>query len=365
MPSFYDALEVPPDASADQIKKAYRKLALRWHPDKNDNSEESQERFKKIAQAYDVLSDDMKRRQYDAELRDGPAHRGFGGGGGGFGGVSGHAMPCPDCGGTCEPGACPFAGADPFRTRFNARFDRSNRTSGGGGAGRAFAGESPFGPFPPSFEDDFFARHRSRGGGGGGGGGPRRSGGASFGFADADAIFRDFFGGRDPFAMLNGGSRRGGFGGFGDFGDGFFDDFGGGGGGGGSTVHVTRTVRGPDGTVRTTSYTTTSGGGGAPTASRHSAPQLKVPGSRASASAPSQPPAARRTTSHTGRGAAAPPGPNMGGGRRPTGGGHAGRDDEEAQLAADLAEAMRLSRDESHDAEERMMQAAINASLGR
>ena len=65
-------------------------------------------------------------------------------------------LPCPDCGGTGEPGTCPFAGADPFRTRFNSSFDRSNRTSNGNGQAR---GESPFGAFP-SFEDDFFAEAR-------------------------------------------------------------------------------------------------------------------------------------------------------------------------------------------------------------
>jgi len=61
----YDTLGVDKNASADDIKKAYRKLAVLWHPDKNAGSKESEERFKKISEAYETLSDPVKRRNYD------------------------------------------------------------------------------------------------------------------------------------------------------------------------------------------------------------------------------------------------------------------------------------------------------------
>eukprot|EP00916_Digyalum_oweni_P000788 GHVL01001579.1.p1 GENE.GHVL01001579.1~~GHVL01001579.1.p1 ORF type:complete len:634 (-),score=156.52 GHVL01001579.1:98-1999(-) len=62
---FYKTLEVSPKASSQEIKKAYRKLASRWHPDKNPNCEACQYKFHEIAQAYEVLSDEEKRRVYD------------------------------------------------------------------------------------------------------------------------------------------------------------------------------------------------------------------------------------------------------------------------------------------------------------
>lgn len=63
---YYRALEVPRDATQDDIRRAYRRLALRWHPDKNpDNKDDAEKRFKAIAEAYEVLSDETKRRQYD------------------------------------------------------------------------------------------------------------------------------------------------------------------------------------------------------------------------------------------------------------------------------------------------------------
>lgn len=64
--SYYEILGVSPTAGNDEIKKAYRHLALRWHPDKNPNSaSESGEMFRRISEAYDVLSDPVKRQQYD------------------------------------------------------------------------------------------------------------------------------------------------------------------------------------------------------------------------------------------------------------------------------------------------------------
>ena len=63
---YYKILGVKKEATDAEIKKAYRKLALKWHPDKNPNNrEEAEEKFKKINEAYSVLSDKDKRRQYD------------------------------------------------------------------------------------------------------------------------------------------------------------------------------------------------------------------------------------------------------------------------------------------------------------
>src|SRR3954468_8484382 len=80
MADFYAVLEVERTANDDDIKKAYRKLAMRYHPDRNNGSAEAEEKFKQITEAYDVLRDPNKRAAYDrygeAGLR--------GGGGGGF-----------------------------------------------------------------------------------------------------------------------------------------------------------------------------------------------------------------------------------------------------------------------------------------
>ncbi|MEA2272104.1 MAG: molecular chaperone DnaJ [Solirubrobacteraceae bacterium] len=77
----YEALGVDRKASADEIKKAYRKLARRYHPDRNPDDKASEDRFKQISHAYDVLSDPEKRKQYDrgAGPFAGPAGGGFGG----------------------------------------------------------------------------------------------------------------------------------------------------------------------------------------------------------------------------------------------------------------------------------------------
>src|SRR6185503_18909925 len=62
---YYEILGVPKTASADEIRKAHRKLVREHHPDVNRNNPKSAEKFKEVQDAYDVLSDDEKRKQYD------------------------------------------------------------------------------------------------------------------------------------------------------------------------------------------------------------------------------------------------------------------------------------------------------------
>lgn len=185
MVDYYEVLGVPRRASAEAIKKAYRKLALRWHPDKNpENKEEAERRFKQVAQAYEVLSDARKRDVYD---RYGEA--GVEGGGG--------SGPCHD----------PFEYVFTFRDP--AEVFRE-----------FFGGQDPFSAF------DFFGdplesvvggRRSSRGGGGGRGTVPFFSAFSEFpafggGFSSLDTGFSSLGnGGLSSFSMSYGSGGTGNF----------------------------------------------------------------------------------------------------------------------------------------------------------
>src|SRR3954469_1500791 len=105
---YYDILGVSKTATQDEIKKAHRKLVRQYHPDVNKDNPQSEAKFKEVQEAYDVLSDEAKRRQHDQF---------------GFAGVG------------AEPGygAAP-GGGDPFEAFRRAQAGRGG-TRGGGGAG--------------------------------------------------------------------------------------------------------------------------------------------------------------------------------------------------------------------------------------
>ena len=87
---YYEVLGVDKNATEDQIKKAYRTIAIKYHPDRNPGNKEAEEKFKEAAEAYDVLHDPQKRQQYDQFGFDGP------GGAGGFGGFGASTMNMDD-----------------------------------------------------------------------------------------------------------------------------------------------------------------------------------------------------------------------------------------------------------------------------
>src|SRR3712207_2233066 len=86
---YYEILNVAKNASPEEIKKAYRKVAMQYHPDRNPGDKEAEEKFKEAAEAYEVLSDADKRAKYDRY-----GHQAFAPGTGGFGG--GHATNMED-----------------------------------------------------------------------------------------------------------------------------------------------------------------------------------------------------------------------------------------------------------------------------
>ncbi|XP_010489020.1 PREDICTED: dnaJ homolog subfamily B member 13 [Camelina sativa] len=158
---YYKVLQVDRSASDDDLKKAYRKLAMKWHPDKNPNNKKDAEaKFKQISEAYEVLSDPQKKAVYDQYGEEG---------------LKGNVPP-PDAG-----GATYFSTGDgPTSFRFNPRsaddifaefFGFSSPFGGGGGGGRGTRFSSSM------FGDDMFASFGEGGGGGGSvhHGGPRKA----------------------------------------------------------------------------------------------------------------------------------------------------------------------------------------------
>ena len=104
MKDYYKILGVSKDATEDQLKKAYRHLAMKYHPDRNrDDPKTAEEKFKEVKEAYETLSDPQKRQMVDQGIDPNDAQAG-GFGGGGFGGFSG------------------FGGADAFSDIFSSVF---------------------------------------------------------------------------------------------------------------------------------------------------------------------------------------------------------------------------------------------------
>ena len=95
---FYETLGVADEASAEEIKKSYRKLAQKYHPDTNSGDTEAEEKFKEISEAYSTLSNAEQRKEYDQVRRvaGSGGFQGFGGRTGGFGGYGGQQVRVED-----------------------------------------------------------------------------------------------------------------------------------------------------------------------------------------------------------------------------------------------------------------------------
>jgi DnaJ-class molecular chaperone len=128
---FYSVLGVPRSASQEEIKKAYRKLAMKYHPDKNPNDKKAEEQFKTISEAYEILSDEKKKEMYD-QFGHEAFERNGGGGNAGYGGYGQGPFTYTY---TSNGGGNPFEGfegfSDPFEI-FEQFFGFRSPYSGGG-----------------------------------------------------------------------------------------------------------------------------------------------------------------------------------------------------------------------------------------
>lgn len=133
---FYSLLNVSRSATADEIKKSYRKLAMQYHPDKNPGDKKAEEKFKEFSEAYEVLSDPKKREMYD-QFGHAGTQGGFGGAGGPFGGAGGFGG-FGGTGGGAGPGQDPFQDifGDVFSEIFGARGHGPGAGAGTGGPRR-------------------------------------------------------------------------------------------------------------------------------------------------------------------------------------------------------------------------------------
>ncbi|RVE43906.1 hypothetical protein evm_011468 [Chilo suppressalis] len=175
MVDYYRVLGVTRVATETEIKKAYRKLALKWHPDKNpDNADEANRRFKEISEAYEVLSDETKRKLYDARGSSHHGHRYQS-----KNGVNGHR----------HFSFKGFFGETPFHRYFERKrrmYDQYGKEGLNNSRGRRSAADEDYDFGYASFP---------------------------FTFRDPEEVFREFFGGSsfgDLFAEMNGhGHHRG------------------------------------------------------------------------------------------------------------------------------------------------------------
>eukprot|EP00884_Botryococcus_braunii_P006074 jgi/Botrbrau1/15468/Bobra.43_2s0090.1 len=174
---YYEILGVPKDADEDTLKKAYRKLAVKWHPDKNPGPKQAEaaEKFKEVGEAYDVLSDKEKRAIYDQYGEDGlkfggpppSADGGFSGFGGGPGGGGGQQFSQDQAQRIFEE---LFGGGLGSGGRGGVRFNMGRGPGGMGGGG------------PSGMDEDDLSGMFGGFGGFGGGGRPRGGGGGFGGF---------------------------------------------------------------------------------------------------------------------------------------------------------------------------------------